>query len=31
MAAQEQPPELTKEDERILDDIWDRIGKEEGR
>lgn len=25
----ENPPELTAEDEAILDDIWDRLGKED--
>lgn len=26
----EEPPILGEEDERILDEIWDRIGEEEG-
>ena len=27
----EWPPELDEEDERILDAVWDRIGREEGK
>ena len=25
----EEPPELPEEDEKLLDEIWDRIGREE--
>ena len=25
----EEPPELSEEDERILDEIWDKMGEEE--